>query len=417
MLKPTPAPSRATSPEQLDRMMRVTPPLALPALLLLLAMVFAGLVWSLLSTAPVRAEAQGVLLNPAGVTDVVAPAAGRLLRLHATLGEVVMAGQMLAEIDQPELAADLIRRRLERDKLEERGALIRDFLGRETTARNTLAETRRAGLANRLSALRALEATMRDILAGQLSLQPRGLTTQDRVLGIRRQIEEAQAQRLAVEQELASLTAEAEAEAVRARRELLEVEMSLAATQRDIAWTEAEMARRGALRAPVAGRVVEIVLNEGEMAGAQSPVLRLTPGETEELIGVLYVAPRSSRPVQVGMAVQIVPATVRVLRDGYIEGVVTAVSPIAATPESMQRLMKNSRLVEQLSAAGAPVEVTVRLATDPASPSGYRWSGGAGPALRLANGTATEGRIITDRIPLLALVLPQVDYVMARLGL
>ena len=417
MLTPRPTPSRPASPEELDRMLRVTPSLALPAFLLLAGVLLAGLVWSLFSTAPVRAQAQGVLLSPAGVTDVVAPAAGRMLQLHATLGEVVTPGQVLAVIDQPELAADLNRRHLEREKLEERGTLIRAFLAREATARDTLAQTRRAGLGSRIEALQALEQTMRDVLANELLLQPRGLTTQDRVLAIRRQLEETRAQRLGAEQELASVASDAEAEAVRARRELLDVEMGLAATQREIAWIEAEMARRGAVRAPVGGKVVEIIVNEGEMADVRSPLVRLMPGNTDELVAVLYVAPRSSRPVQVGMPVQIVPATVRVLRDGFIEGVVSNVSPVPATPESMQRLMKNRRLVEQLSETGAPMEVTVRLTADPTSPSGYRWSGGAGPALRLANGTAIEGRIITDRIPLLALVLPQVDYVLAKLGL
>jgi HlyD family secretion protein len=63
------------------------------------------------------------------------------------------------------------------------------------------------------------------------------------------------------------------------------------------------------------------------------------------------------------------------------------------------------------------VQVTVRLLPDPSTTSGYRWSSGKGPAAAIGTGTMADGYVVTDEIRLLALVIPQVEYVLSRIGL
>ncbi|WP_419899579.1 NHLP bacteriocin system secretion protein [Roseomonas sp. USHLN139] len=411
---------RPPSPDQLDRVLRVTPSLAWPALLLLLLLLAAGLAWSIVATAAVKTVAQGVLLSAGGVGDVVAPATGRLRQLLALPGERVAAGQPVALLDQPELEADLSRRRTEAATLEDQERRIRAFLDGEATARGRLAAAREQSLRERRAALVALEATMAEMASIQQGLFARGLGTRERFLAARQQAQEVQSQRSEAEAALVQIAAEAEAERIRGARELLDLGVRRAAVAREIAWTEAELARRGQVLAPAEGLLVEQVANPGERIEAGAPVLRFLAGsesEADSLVGLLYVPPADGKRVRPGMRVQVIPSTVRVQRDGFIEGEILSVSPIAATREGIQRTLRNAALVEQLTQQGAPVQATVRLARDPATPSGYRWSTGTGPQRAIGNGTPAEGRIVVDDIPLIALLLPEAETLLARLGL
>jgi HlyD family secretion protein len=411
---------RPPSPDQLDRVLRVTPPYAWAALSVLGLLLAGGLAWSVLSKAAVKTVAQGVLLSPGGVADIVAPAAGRLERLLVATGAQVTAGQAVALLEQPELAADLSRQLAEGAKLRDQQARIRAFLQGEAAARQRLAGARQESLRERVAALSALEATMVEMASIQQNLFSRGITTRDRFLAVRQQLQEARTQRTEAENSLVQIGAEAEAERIRAGRELLDVEMRLAAAERDVAWTEAEIARRGTVLAPQDGKLVEQVVNPGELVMAGAPLLRMLPGLTEThngLVALIYVPPAEGKRVRPGMRVQVIPSTVRVQRDGFIEGEVVEVSPIPATREGILRILKNTALVEQLTREGPPVQATVRLQRDPASPTGFHWSTGMGPAVAIGNGTLAEGRIVVDEIPLIALALPHSEAILRRLGL
>lgn len=412
------APHRPPSPEQLDRMLRVLPAAFWPALTVLLALLLGGLVWSVLAAANTTVSAHGVLLSPLGVADIVAPANGRLARLLVALGDRVRTGQPIAELDQPELEANLTRLRAEGAKLEEQEQQVRGFLVSEAASRDRLAAGREEQLRDRIAALRTLEATTTELAAIQQDLFNRGLAARDRMLVVRRQLQETQTQRSEAESQLLQIAADREGAVVRAERELLDLAMRRSANVRDIAWTEEERRRRSTVRAPSDGIVVEQVVNIGETAAAAMPVLRMLPGDAGTgLVGIVYIPPSSGRKVHVGMAAQIMPTAVRVERYGFIEAEVIEVSPIAATREGMMRTLKNSTLVDQLVRDGAPMQAVVRLALDPTTATGFRWSAGQGPLMVLGPGAMVEARIVTDRVPLISLVLPQADYLLARLGL
>lgn len=417
LVSPPPV-ARPPSPEQLDQALAVTPSLLRAAVLGLVGLLIAGLVWGVLSTAPVKVKADGILLNPTGVGDVVTPAAGRLNRLLAVPGERITAGQPIARLDQPEDAAELSRKRAEQAKLLDRQRRIGRFLETEGGERRTLATARDAGLAARIAALTALERTMDDMVGVQEDLNKRGLSTRDRFLASQRQLHEVRSQRTEAENERVKIAADARAEAIRDDRERLDVEMQLAAIARDIAWAETELERRSTVKAPDDGLIVEQVLNIGEMATVGGALLRFLPGDGKDrLRALLYVPPAEARRVRLGMAAQVVPSSVREHRDGFVHGRVVEVSHIAATPESLMRTLKNSKIVEQLLSGGAPEQVVVELDTDPTTPSGLRWSNGDGPPLPLSNGVMAKGRIVTDTIPLIALVAPRAEQLLSRLGL
>jgi hypothetical protein len=89
---------RISSPEQLDRVVRVTLPRQWLALAALIVVVTVGVVWSAVATVPSLLSGPGYLLPREGLEPIAAPAAGTLTRFSAVTGQTVSAGQLVGEV-------------------------------------------------------------------------------------------------------------------------------------------------------------------------------------------------------------------------------------------------------------------------------------------------------------------------------
>lgn len=87
-------------------------------------------------------------------------------------------------------------------------------------------------------------------------------------------------------------------------------------------------------------------------------------------------------------------------------GTVTFVSEFPATPQGMQRVLKNDKLVASLAGGDAPYEVHADLVLDAATPSGYKWSSSGGPALTIQSGTLIGAQVTVDARRPAEMVMP-----------
>ncbi|KQM70235.1 NHLP bacteriocin system secretion protein [Xylophilus sp. Leaf220] len=410
---------RPPSPDQLDSMLQVVPSTSWLTLSVLGLTLAGALVWSIVATAPVTAKADGILLTPSGVADVAAPASGRLVDIAVRPGDRVRAGQVVATLAQSDLDAQLAGRRLELGKLDDQQRRIRAFLQTEAGARARVDAEQNTMLQARVASLTEQERTLRDMVAANERLASQGFVSQERLLQVRNQLQQVRSDRAEAATAITRLRSENDTHATRSARELLDLDNRRSALEREIGAAKEELGRKTEVLAPSDGLVAELAANPGEIVGMGAPVMRMLPGAADQtgLVGLIYLPPGAGKQVRVGMSVQVIPSTVRVQRDGYIFGEVTNVSTIPATRESMMRVLKNSALVEQLTRSGAPQEITVRLMPDAATPTGMRWSSGTGPAQPVGNGTTAEAKIVTSEIPLIALVFPQAERILARIGL
>lgn len=190
------------------------------------------------------------------------------------------------------------------------------------------------------------------------------------------------------------------------------------AGRRDRAKTELDRLKKqrdsGAkLFSPVEGRVVEVRAIQGERVTAGRPVViieRTTEGQ--ELEALLYFDSHVGKGLKPGMSIELVPSVVRKERTGVLIGKVKAVEQYPSTRLGMMGALRNEQLVDAFiqAAGGAPIAVRAELVRDKATPSGYRWSSGAGPEVILTSGTRCEGAVITRTHRPIALVFPALDY-------
>jgi HlyD family secretion protein/Biotin-lipoyl like len=97
---------KTLSPDELDRLMRVTGPKGWLALVALLALVAAAVVWGIFGTLPVVVGAdEGVLLGGDSRNQVVSQTSGLVTDVRVETGDSVKKGQVLARV-RPNQGAD-----------------------------------------------------------------------------------------------------------------------------------------------------------------------------------------------------------------------------------------------------------------------------------------------------------------------
>jgi hypothetical protein len=90
---------RLSSPEELDRLVRVTRPGTWIALAGLLVVVAAVVFWATLTTITTTASGLGFVLPEGGLIETAAPRAGIVQRIDVVPGQRVRAGELVAELE------------------------------------------------------------------------------------------------------------------------------------------------------------------------------------------------------------------------------------------------------------------------------------------------------------------------------
>src|SRR6516164_7272802 len=92
---------RASSPEQLDHLVRIIKPFDWVAVGVIFLAITAAITWSIVGRVPTRVAGEGILISGGGrVVDAVSAAAGQLASVEVSVGDHVSEGQLIARIAQ-----------------------------------------------------------------------------------------------------------------------------------------------------------------------------------------------------------------------------------------------------------------------------------------------------------------------------
>ena len=119
---------RISTPEQLDRAVRVTSPQRWIALSSLLLVVLAALLWAFIATVPTKLTGPAYLLPLGGLREVEAPISGTLEELDVAQGDHVVSGQIVAKVRSPE-GSSVIVTAPTTGVVNETDAVIRSYVG------------------------------------------------------------------------------------------------------------------------------------------------------------------------------------------------------------------------------------------------------------------------------------------------
>ena len=94
------------SPEKLDTMLPITTPVSWMALIAVLVLLFAVVLWSIYGAFTVKAEGMGLIMDSAGLMNVSHTANGKIAQLYVHPGMTIKKGDLIAHMEQAEQSAD-----------------------------------------------------------------------------------------------------------------------------------------------------------------------------------------------------------------------------------------------------------------------------------------------------------------------
>jgi len=412
---------RLSTPEQLDRLVRVSRPVGWMALLAFFAACVLALIWSALVALPIRVAAQGMLVAPEGVVEVMTASRGRVAALLVQPGERVKVGQVVARLDQPEIAQELELARLEQAEFEEKHSALARLTGRDSRARGDADTGRRSANRQAIAFKKQHIAWLEEKVQQERDMESQGFISRQRAIASQIELNTARTELAALENEPSQLEAQAHSSAMERQRSLVEAETRRNAAQRKVAELQARLARQVAITSPYAGEVAELKVNRGELVEAGESLFSVQRGDgaAATLMAVVYVAPEEGKRLVPGMAVQVSPSTVKREEYGFILGRVSRVASVPATSEGMMRVLKNRVLADKLAGTGAPFEVWIELERDPGAVSGLRWSSFnplllknralAGPAQAISSNTLCQVQVTVREQRLITFLVPGLE--------
>jgi HlyD family secretion protein len=397
---------RLSSPEQLDQLIAVTRPADWAGALVVGFCFVAVLVWGVVGHIPTRVAGEGILISNAGrLVDAVSTVGGRLASVDVAVGDHVSQGEIVARIAQTGTeqryrdAAEVLKER-EREHEQLAAAIKREL---EIKVANVAAQ--KSGHEQIISASQQRVAYLTEAIAGLEGLNAKGFITRRELEDRRVDLAGAQQRITESQNEIKRLDGQIrEAESQRQLDALIS-EFKVNEARRQMEQLASTLERDSRVLSPIDGQVFEIKVSPGSVLSAGTPVMAMQ-SEGAGLEGIIYVPADHGKDIQPGMEVRIEPSTAKREEFGTMIGTVSSISEFPVTPEGMAAVLHNDTLAKRFSGNGAPYAVAVRLQRDANAASGYRWSSGKGPPIRLSTGTLVRAEVTTREQPPISLVIP-----------
>ena len=403
---------RLSSPDQLDQLVGVTRPMDwLGAVIIGLALI-GLLAWGVFGRVQTRVGGGGIMIGADGrVVEAVAGLGGRLGAVDVRAGERVTQGQPIAHLVQADIDA---RGRAALALLAQRQREYADLISadaHEDGAEDASDRARTAGFAQAEAAANDRAGVLGRNVKTTEGLVKQGLATEPDLEQMRADLTAAHQRAIEAHNAGLALGADRLDRHARRARDRLTAQYRVDDARREVDQTSETQGRESRVLSPISGRVSEIKVSSGAYLPAGAPVAAIESSE-DQLQAVIYLPPERGKEVRAGQPVRIEPAGVRRDEYGAMLGQVISVSAFPATPEGMAATLHNTELVTRFSREGPPYTAVVRLWPDPRTPSGYRWSSGRGPDLKISAGALANAEVVTRERRPIALLLP----LLRRLG-
>lgn len=397
---------RLSSPEQLDRLIRVSDPvgwLALGTVTFLLAAIVA---WGIWGKIPDQVDGKGILISAGGrVIDAMSPSDGTITKLFVRQNDEVEKGQEIAIIEQSALrqeyegAQETLKER-EAEKRQIVETFKREFKLKQSNFADQTAAQRQI-----ITAAQERASYLKTAITGRESLVAKGILPRDKVEELRTDYNKALQDVSAAKNRILELQSETLTLQSDNAREVTRIDQEIADAARSIREKEISLQRNGRVLAPATGRLVEMKVFEGAVIQTGSPIASIAT-EGSALQAVLYVPTKDGKRILPGMTVRVSPSSVKKEEHGNIVGTIIQVSEFPVSKPGMLSVLQNERLVTEYSDEGAPYEVRADLQSDPNTASGFRWTSGTGADVAITSGTTVEAEVTVAEKPPASLIIP-----------
>ncbi|MEO0581445.1 MAG: NHLP bacteriocin system secretion protein [Bacteroidota bacterium] len=398
---------KLSTPEKLDQLIKIISLKSWLVLFTIALALFTALGWSFTGRIKTKLQATGVLLG-GEVYNIVSNTNGQLINLKVGIGDTIKQGDVIAEVEQPEL---LQRISASKATLEEKNFELKQLLSFGTEGsrlQDAFIDQKQISLEQQIRANEKNLSFQKQQLEVEKGLQEKGLITRTQVVRTEQQIEEIQSSIESLKAQIVQTSSQQLDVDFDLKQKVTLTRQRIAQEERTLSQLENQYALNTNVRSLYSGEVVEVLSNPGIVVNKGTSLVKLKSYQTSDdgVKGILYVSSQDGKKIKVGMEALVVPATVQPQEFGFMKAKVTYVSEFPVTQEGMMVSMNNDQIVESLLEMGAPFEVFVDFEKDPVAYSGYKWTSAQGPELTINSGTTCAGKITVKEEAPIALVVP-----------
>ncbi|HXP78086.1 MAG TPA: NHLP bacteriocin system secretion protein [Stellaceae bacterium] len=408
---PRAAIERLSSPEHLDQLVRITRPSDWIATTVICLGLAALVTWGFIGSIPTRISGEGILISEGGrVVDAVSAVGGRLASIDVAVGDRVVKDQVIAHLAQTDTdrryhdAVEVLQER------EREDAQLASTIESELAAKAANYGAQVAALNQVVDAAQQRSAYLATDVGDLEKIMAKGFVTRRELEDRRNELSIARQKIADARAELVRLSAQKLDTESQAQRDRLASQFRVNDARREMELLAGSIDRDSRLISATDGRVIEVKVSPGAVLAVGTPVIEIE-SEASTLQAVIYIPGDRGKSVQVGMQVQVEPATVKREEFGALIGKVLSISDFPVTPQGMAAVLHNESLVSRFSRDGAPYVAMIGLQRDAATASGYHWSSGAGPAVRITTGTLARADVTTRVQPPIDLLVPLIKRV------
>jgi len=395
---------RLSSPERLDQPIRVTKAGEWIALIGLMVLLGAAVVWSFKGSLATKVLAQGIIIRREGVVNIVGTGTGLITKLNVKTGDTVQANQIIAEVSEPSLLEKIkVTEAALQDLKEERQRVLKVKTDSAKLQLEAL-ERQKSNAEREIENLREQIRIVDEQIPVDDQLLARGLITKQQSLANRQKKVQLEGQVNAQQAIITQVEAQRFTTEDQPRENDIDMQGRVTDLERNLASLRKDLSTAANVVSPYSGQVLEVKVYRGSAVSEGTPIISIQP-DSDQLEALIYLSSLQAKDAKPGMEVQLSPGTVRREEFGYMTGRISFVASYPATQAAMMSVLGNETLMQSISSGGPVTEVRARL--DRANtPSGFRWSSREGPPIQISSGTLCTAQIVTKNSRPISLALP-----------
>lgn len=402
------------SAEALDDVMYVVPSKNWLALLTVCVLLAGVVTWGVTGKVETKVSGQGMLIKSGALVDVVSASPGQLLDLQVDVGQFVRRDTVVARLAQPEVENQLRESQSLLKELEEQHVFIEEYFTKNVNLEFKYIDKKRETLQESIKLGTQRAKDLEGEVAAYEDLFKKGLITRLELETGKNKYRNAQIQLLRDKQELANLDISQHQASSQLEEQLIDLKKRIVPIREHVVSLQKRLEQVSYVKSLHSGVIIEVHRNKGDMLqeGQSVATIELSPWELQEGVVddhpvlVAFIPPFRGVELKPGMVLNVVPEMVQEDEYGAMLGTITSVSRYPVSPKGMMRVLNNQELVEKLTQQGAPIMITATLQLDSGSPSGYAWTSGDGPPLRIYSGAQCLVKIIAREQSPVDMVIP-----------
>ncbi len=411
---------KLSSPEQLDQMMCYVRPKQWIFLFACLVLLLSLLLWGIFGSVPTKISGMGILMGIGNIVEIGPKGGGRITHIDVSINDYVEKGETLAWIDQIDAEQKLEEAEKKLENLQRQLTQAEATEASRKGYEDTYTEKQRQTLKASIAAAEERMKRLREMERKYARLFEKQLVTEKQYMDVQNDYDQVMEDILTYRQNLAKLpvsTVESQSQWEKERRDL---EYQILQQQEQVRQLETTYQENRTLESSVSGYLTGIYKNPGEIVGDGEPVFLVEEVLSEEenpiLYAQTYVSAGEGKKIRKNMEALVTLIMIKEEEYGSIRGKVWNFSDAPVSKKTMTRMLGDADLVDQIAQKGAPMLVGVELLSSDSTVSGYAWTSGKGPPMKIERNTLCSVEIVTRRQKPITLVLPFVKKYLLGVG-